>query len=82
MSEKWECTIVIDGESAESLFAAGPIDLKEFFLPEKLGVKTEDVKSITFIDDISDAPSEEYASRVFGERTIHKDNYKREINND
>ena len=41
--------IIIGGESAKELFAVGPKDLKEWFLPnECLRVKSEDVKSIVF----------------------------------
>ena len=41
--------IVIEGESAKELFAVGPKDMKEWFLPnECLHVKSEDVKSIRF----------------------------------
>lgn len=41
--------IIIEGESAKELFAVGPNDLKEWFLPnECLRIKSEDVKSIYF----------------------------------
>ena len=41
--------IVIEGESAKELFAVGPKDMKEWFLPnECLRVKSEDVKHIRF----------------------------------
>lgn len=45
--------IIIEGESAKELFAVGPKDMKEWFLPnECLHVKSEDVKSIRFVEVI------------------------------
>ncbi|MFW6129559.1 MAG: hypothetical protein ACOC56_00155 [Atribacterota bacterium] len=40
--------IVIEGKSAENLFPVGSKDLKEWFLPKCLNVKSEDVKHIHF----------------------------------
>jgi hypothetical protein len=45
---KMVCHIIIEGESAEELFAVGPIDLRDYFLSESLHVKPADVKSIQF----------------------------------
>lgn len=40
--------IIIEGESAKDLFAVGPNDLRDHFLPNDLGVRKEDIKSIRF----------------------------------
>ncbi|AXJ12495.1 hypothetical protein [Streptococcus pluranimalium] len=45
-----QVTIKIDGASADELFAVGPNDLLNYFLPEALGVKKEDVVSIYMSD--------------------------------
>lgn len=50
--EKWTVTIVIDGESAEELFAVGPNDLREYFLPKLLNVKSKDIKKIQFFSGV------------------------------
>lgn len=69
--------IEIDGESANDLFAVGPTDLLEFFLPEKLGVNPKDVKSISFKEDLT---VDEYGEYLIRERNRsgHKDNYYRD----
>lgn len=63
-----ECLIRIDGESARELFAAGPNDIRTFFLPEKLGVKEEDIAQITFEEPVKSEPYR---------YIVHKDNYYR-----
>ncbi len=42
--------IVIEGESAKDLFAVGPKDLKEYFIPEGLPVKSEDITHCNFTE--------------------------------
>ncbi|AXJ12535.1 hypothetical protein [Streptococcus pluranimalium] len=71
-----QVTIKIDGASADELFAVGPNDLLNYFLPEALGVKKEDVVSIYMSDGKEKA--EESKDFVFVEGyTVHKDNYHR-----
>jgi hypothetical protein len=68
--------IVIDGKSADDLFAAGPIDLKDHFLPKFLGIKSKDVKKCWF-EELTD---EEFQKKIKGEKytyTTHKDNFIR-----
>lgn len=72
-TEKMELNIVIDGDSADELFAVGPIDLRDFFLPEKLGVKSSDVKSINF-HKIIERDENGNPSKY----TVYKDNFLRE----
>lgn len=74
---KYKLVIEIDGDSASDLFAVGPTDLLEFFLPEKLGVNPKDVKSITFKEDLT---VDEYGEYLMSERTrsCHTDNYYRD----
>jgi hypothetical protein len=68
-------TLVIDGPSAEDLFAVGPTDLREHFLKEYLHVDPRDVKKCYFseCDDIE--------SKMRGSSyiiTTHKENYNRD----
>lgn len=76
MSKKWKLVIEIDGESADNLFPVGPKDLKEYFLPEFLNVKEEDIVKIHFIEDVT---PEEFKEWVQGkrDRAMHGDNYAR-----
>jgi hypothetical protein len=60
--------IVIDGKSAEELFAVGPKDIISF-LESRFHVRTEDIKSVAFIG----VPDENNPLRVIR----HKDNYTR-----
>jgi hypothetical protein len=46
--KKMKCVIVIDGESANELFAVGPKDLRDHFLPNDLHVQSADVVKIHF----------------------------------
>lgn len=43
-----KCVIIIDGESANALFAVGGKDLAQHFLPQGLYVKTSDIVRIQF----------------------------------
>ena len=45
--------IKIDGESAKTMYAAGIEDLKDYLLPELLGIKKEDIKELA-ITQLSD----------------------------
>lgn len=74
---KWKLTIVIDGESADDLMAAGPNDLVDYFLPEGLRVKKKDIKVVAFNEDAS---IEEFGDALIGKRPLHrhKDNYYRD----
>jgi hypothetical protein len=82
MNKKMKLTIIIDGESARNLFAVGPNDLKNYFLPEFLQVDSNDVKTIYFQEDLT---PEEFGETIgLGKdlkeirgRTVHKDNYSR-----
>lgn len=76
-NKKYKVTIVIDGESAHNLFAVGPTDLKDFFLPEHLGVNPDDVRSIHMNEDLNE---DELGDVLFGRRQSfqHKDNYHRD----
>lgn len=65
--------IVIDGESADHLFAVGPVDLRDYFLPKGMNVKTEDIKRITF-EQVTERTEGGWPYRV----TTHKENYQRE----
>lgn len=40
--------LVIDGESANELFAVGVKDLANFFLPRRMNIKTKDIKRLWF----------------------------------
>jgi len=65
--------IVIEGESADELFAVGPKDLKEHFLPKYLKVKSSDVEKCWF-EELTD---EEYQKKIKGEKYTavkHADN--------
>lgn len=79
MSTKWRLVIEIDGESAEELFPVGPKDLKEYFLPEMLNVREEDIKRIHFSEDLT---SDEFGDALMGKRPrhVHADNYARDVN--
>lgn len=37
-NKNYNVIITIDGQSAQDLFAVGPNDLKDYFLPEQLGI--------------------------------------------
>ena len=69
--KEYKLTITIDGESAKDLFAVGPDDLVQYFLPEHLNVNPNDVVKVVFHEDIP--PME----RLFNETSIHADNYYR-----
>jgi hypothetical protein len=59
--------IIIDGESEKGMFAAGPTDIRNHFLP-KIGVRPKDVQSITFSE-----PDPDYPDKTW----VHPDNYTR-----
>jgi len=66
--------LVIEGESAEDLFACGVKDIMNHFLPQKLGVKTKDIKECWF----EEIKPEEKRKRLNGEPykyTVAKDNF-------
>ena len=44
------CVVIIRGESAVDMLCAGTEDLEEYFFPEKMGLKTEDVE-VRFIKE-------------------------------
>ena len=71
--EKMKLHLVIDGASADELFAVGPNDLREYFLPEKLGVNADDVVSIRF-----SKVTERTEYGMPSHSIVHKDNYLRE----
>jgi len=73
--------IVIDGDSAADLFAVGPKDLREHFMPKQWGVDPKDVKKIHFEELKRDGKiiSTHDALMKKGPytRINHKDNYER-----
>jgi hypothetical protein len=71
MSE-WHCFIVIDGESAKQLMAAGPNDLVDHFIPEGLMVDKKDIKTCSFNKPPT---AQDIDNGNFG--TSLKDNYSR-----
>lgn len=71
--EPMKLFIVITGDSAEELFAVGPNDLKDYFLPKGLNVKPEDVAKIHFEQVTERKPGHLLASKYI----VHKDNYSR-----
>lgn len=68
--------IVIDGKSADELFAVGPNDLREYFLPEYLHVDPKDVKSIHFEEVHEGEDGRPWP--ISGSCKVHKDNFSRE----
>lgn len=72
--EPMKLFITITGGSAEELFAVGPNDLKDYFLPKGLNVKPEDVARIHFEQVTERKPNHLLPS----EYIVHKDNYSRE----
>ena len=72
----YKLTIIIDGESAKELFAVGPNDLKDYFLPEYLNVDPNDIAKITFHEDVPPMDI------LFKPKSIHADNYYRDIGED
>ena len=64
--------IKIDGESAKELFAVGPSDLRDYFLPEYLSVDSNDIAVIAFHEDVPPM------DRLFKPTSIHVDNYYRD----
>jgi hypothetical protein len=68
------CTIIIKGESAEDLFAAGPQDIKNHFL-QKMYVKAKDVQSVEFIELTATEKKKMLSGKEFTYKT-HKDNFK------
>lgn len=72
-TDKMKLVIVIDGDSADELFAVGPVDLRDYFLPEKLQVKSEDVKEIRF-QKVVERDSMGFPSKYIK----HVDNFRRD----
>lgn len=68
----YNLTITIDGESAKELFAVGPNDLKDYFLPEYLNINPNDIARISFLEDVPPTES------IFKQRSVHVDNYYRD----
>lgn len=68
----YKLTITIDGESAKDLFAVGPNDLKDYFLPEYLNIDPDDVVKVTFHEDVP------VMEALFKPTSIHSDNYYRD----
>jgi hypothetical protein len=71
--EKMTLRITIDGDSADELFAVGPIDLRDHFLPKELNVKSSDVKSITF-SQVTECDEDGWPTK----RMEHRDNFRRD----
>lgn len=66
--------IMIEGESAENLFAVGPNDIKSYFLPKGLKVKPSDVKQITFRQ-----VAETDANGVPTHWKVHQENFSKKM---
>jgi len=62
------CVITIQGNSANELFAAGPVDLRDYFLKEYLHVEPSDVKHIQFTQL-------KQLGEPLGPQIVHKDNF-------
>lgn len=62
--------IVIQGVSAEELFAVGPNDLRDYFLPEHLDVNPADVQQVSFRQTI-----ETDSSGLPARERVHLDNF-------
>ena len=67
----YELIIKIDGESAKELFAVGPNDLRDYFLPEYLSIDPNDIARITFHEDVPPMDT------LFKPISAHVDNYYR-----
>jgi len=78
---KMKMSIVIDGDSVDELFAIGPRDLLQTFLPDRFDVDPKDVVHIMFQEDLT---ADEFGEHIMGNRsrTIHKDNYFRDKDDD
>ena len=78
-----KAVIVIDGKSANELFAVVPKDLRNHFFPERLNVDPQDVVKIHFEELQRDGkvitPTEAWleSSEPYSVIT-HEDNYERE----
>lgn len=68
----YKLVITIDGESAKDLFAVGPNDLRDYFLPDTLNVDSNDIARISFHEDVP------LMERLSNETSIHSDNYYRD----
>lgn len=73
---KMQLSIQIDGDSANELFAVGVKDLM-WFLKEKFNVNSKDIVYCVFEEKLNE---DEYMDTLLGKRArrIHKDNYRRE----
>jgi len=76
-----KCVIVIDGKSAEELFAVGGKDLVNHFLPKGLFVKSKDVVKIHFEELRRDGKIVTMEDALLGGKPYQvitsKDNYER-----
>lgn len=50
MEKELVCVVIIRGESAKDMFLAGDEDLEDYFFPEKMGLKAEDVE-VRFLEE-------------------------------
>ena len=66
--------MVIDGQSAEDLFAVGPTDLREHFLKEYLHIDPYDVAKCVF----EEVDAKARISGLPYDVITHKDNYNRD----
>ena len=54
MQKETICVVIIRGKSAEDMWLAGAEDLEDYFFPEKMGLKSEEVE-IKFVEkDLGD----------------------------
>jgi len=70
MEDHMTLVIIIDGPSADALMAVGPIDLRDHFLANHLGIDPKDVARITFKQELGETP-------LIGPATVHSDNFIR-----
>ena len=76
--------LVIDGQSANDLFAVGPKDIREYFGPEEWGIRTKDIAKCHF-EELQDIDGNIITTRdTFGRLSggkykviTHPDNYER-----
>ena len=75
--------LVVDGESANSLFAAGPNDIRDYFAPKEWGIASGDIVRCTF-EEITDTDGNiiPMSDAVMGGKPYrvctHEDNFRRE----
>lgn len=73
-----QLTIKIDGDTAKELFAVGPNDLLNYFMPNIWGIDQKDVVSIYFSDWKDRIDGKVTDDLDEGDYIVHSDNYHRD----